>query len=468
MKKGYFVLRAACAGFLAVCALGSSALAQSGGRAIFEEQLRVDLDRQMPRAREMGFDAGAWFTFAVFRYDDAAAGKIRNLQQYELRAWGSMDLGGSHRAYIRALFGWDDWHHNDNPLGRGDEDTQEIERAWYELNLDRMFANQTGQQPLWRFRTKVGRQFAEIGSALTLSMPLDMVQITAGYDDFDVRLLLAMTIRNSRNIDNSAPVHDHQERCFYGVELTYDGFSRHRPFVYFLLNDDNTDEDPADPLQNYEYDSTYVGLGSKGTLLLPDLRYVFEIVGQWGRTYSDGATADRDYIEAMALDFQLEHLFRTKMKPKVSFEYLFGSGDPDRRLSATSTIGGNEAGTTDRAFNAFGFRDLGISFSPKPANLHSFVLGGSFFPLEDIELFRKMEVGTKLFFYAKNFKHGPLSDTTATRSNHWVGWEWDAYCNWRLTSDITWTIRYGAFQPGDAFQSQQTRHFLYTAATISF
>ena len=46
------------------------------------------------------------------------------------------------------------------------------------------------------------------------------------------------------------------------------------------------------------------------------------------------------------------------------------------------SIGGNRAGTRDRAFNAFGFRDTGIALSPRVSNIHIYSAGGSFFPFE--------------------------------------------------------------------------------------
>ena len=50
------------------------------GRDIYDEQLRVRLDQQLPEAREMGFDAGGWFSMAYFNYDDAStsSGRIRS------------------------------------------------------------------------------------------------------------------------------------------------------------------------------------------------------------------------------------------------------------------------------------------------------------------------------------------------------------------------------------------------------
>ena len=94
--------------------------------------------------------------------------------------------------------------------------------------------------------------------------------------------------------------------------------------------------------------------------------------------------------------------------------------------------------------------------------------GAGFRPLEHIDLFQKMELGTKALFFQKATESGPISDTTATDGSPWLGWEWDVYCNWRLTSDLAWTVRYGAFLPGEAFEDRSCRQFLCTGMTFSF
>jgi len=453
---------------LAVAAACPRAGAQAtDGRRIYEEQLRTRLDQQVPEHNEVTFDAGGWFSFAWFHYDDSA-GEPHTLRQYELRGWTSLNVRGVHKFYVRGLAEWNDYNAGDNPSAyHGDTNEQTIERAWYEFDLGRMLENQTGVKPAVAPRVKVGRAFAEIGSSLVLSLPLDLVEFNADVGDWRLKALLGKTIDDTSNIDSSPPVASHSERCFWGFELAYTGWTRHRPYAYFLSNEDHTSPDPEIAGQDFDYSSRYVGVGSRGTVLSPNLRYLVEIVGEWGKTYSNGVVSGRDDICAMAADLQLEYLFDVKTKPKLMFEYLYGSGDDDRR-AATSTIGGNRAGTTDTAFNAFGFRDTGIAFAPRLANLHIYVLQASFLPLQGHPVFDKLELGTKTFFYHKDESGGAISDGAAVDDSAWVGWEWDAYCNWRITSDLTWTLRYGAFQPGAAFDDQECRQFVFTGVTVSF
>ncbi len=442
------------------------------GRDIYQEQLRVRLDQQLPEAREMGFDAGGWFSLAYFNYDDPSTpgGSVRTMRQYEVHPWARVNIRGVHRFYIRGLFGFDDWNRGDNPAQRGDEDHQRLERAWYQFDLGKMLQNETGRAPPVGFRAKVGRAFATIGTALVLSMPLDLIQLDLTTRDWEFMTLVGHSVPYTRNIDTSDRVAGRQDRWFFGTQATYMGLDRHRPFVYFLNNQDDTRPEPFHPTQSYEYTSRYLGGGSEGTILSPNLRYQAELVAEWGQTYSEGVTAGRDHIRAMALDVLLEYLFQVRTKPKVWVEYMYGSGDQNRRASSTATIGGNRPNSTDNAFNAFGFRDTGIALAPRISNIHIYTAGASFFPLEKIELFKKMEIGTKVFFYQKARGEGPISDTRAGGAAHWLGWEWDVYCDWRLTSDLAWTTRFGAFMPGSAYDGgdKTCQQFLYTGLIFSF
>lgn len=450
--------------------LPSLALRGEEGVRVYQEELRVQMDQQDIVARDTGVDGGGWFNFAYYNFDDATARRNRTLDQFQFRAWASASVQGVHRAYIRGLCDWDEWSHGDNLNGgQGDhEDDQIIERAWYQYDLGQQIKNETGQASPFKFKVKVGREYETLGTGLALAMPMDMVEMQGGVGSLEAKALLGKSILHTTNIDNSAPVADHQDRCFYGGELAY-VLDHHRPFVYFLDNEDHTDAWPSDPTQSFNYTSRYLGAGSTGNIVLPGLRYLTEFVGEWGRTYSDGVKdGSQDPICAWAYDGQLEYLFDMKMHPKISAEYMYGSGDADRSTSSTATLGGNRPGTTDNAFNGFGYRDTGLSFAPALSNIHIIDFGGGLYPLEHVSLFRKMEVGTKVFFYDKATGSGPISDSTASRSNSRLGWEWDAYCNWRITSDLTWTVRYGAFEPGDAFWDRTCRQFVFTGITLSF
>ncbi len=461
-----------------VCALGALALMPAslwaqpqGGARVYEEQLRVQLDK-LPEAREIGFDAGGWFNYVLMSYDDQASLRHRTLQQFQARGWASLNVKGVHKFYVRGLLNWDVWAHNASTTSHGDYDfSEQIERAWYEFDLGQLMLNQTGRQQAFGLKVKVGREYTTIGTALVLSMPMDMVDFNLTIKNWETRAFLGKSIKDSDNmVDDSPFINSHQDRCFWGFETRYRGFTSHRPFAYFLNNIDHSSPSPWDANQKYDYSSRYLGIGSEGSIILPDLTYKAEVVGEWGRTYSDGMTTSQDDICAMAADFQLEYFFKVPTSPKIMAEYIWASGDGDRNI-AGSTVGGNLAGTKDRAFNAFGFRDTGIAFAPQISNINVYVVGARFNPLEKYgRIFKKMELGSKVFFYQKDKADGAISDSTATQNSSWLGWEWDVYCNWRVTSDLSWTMRYGVFQPGAAYDNDNDscRHFLYTGLTLSF
>ncbi len=464
----FFVAAALTAVFVSVNF--SSAQDISGPQAIYEQQLRVALDEQMPQARERGFDAGGWFNFAFFNYDDAL-GKERTLRDFQLRGWARYNDRGIHQAFFRGLLEYKDWNSNTNPVyERGDESDSSVERAWYQFDWGKQIQAQTGQAPQTSVRTLVGRDFTTIGSALVMSMPIDKVQVEVENPQWKFATFLGKSVKDTTNIDLSDPVARHQDRDFVGAELTYKGFDRHRPYVFFLNNSDHTDP-YGNTLQKFDYSSQYYGIGSSGSLLR-DLRYQAELVGETGRTYGNGVTSGgRDDIRAYAADLQLDYLFRCRTSPHLMAEWLYASGDSDRATNSSATIGGNLPGTTDRAFNAFGFRDTGLAFGPRVSNLNMVSFGAGFKPLEDVKLFKNMEVGTKVFLFNKATSGGPISDNTATNDAYHLGAEWDVYCDWRITSDLSWTVRYGVFVPGAAYSNSsgdEIRHFVYTGFLLSF
>ena len=99
-----------------------------------------------------------------------------------------------------------------------------------------------------------------------------------------------------------------------------------------------------------------------------------------------------------------------------------------------------------------------------------YAINASFFPLEHIEMFEQMELGTKLFFYSCAHGSAPISDTTTTSQANRTGFEMDFFCNWRMTSDVALTVRYGSFFPGDAYNGgdKSPRQFVYGGVVFSF
>jgi len=435
-------------------------------RAI-EEQVRQQLDRELPAEQKFEFDWGGWYSFYLFLFDDGVDSS-RTFRQNDLRLWSSLSLDkGAHQFYGRLKLQYLDWNSGDAPDGDDDDWVgPNLDRGFYQFDLQRAIQAYENKRIPWNFKVKVGRDFVDFGTGYALSIPLDQVLLTLDVADLEITGLMGTTIRSNDNIDLSHPDSSNSERNFWGTQIKYTGFEKHTPFVYAFWNEDQHKEKWPVLLREWDYDTWYIGFGSTGELVR-NLRYNTEWVFEGGDTYGDGRFLQKDDVEAWAFDVELEYLAQWATKPRFSAEYMFASGDPDRLGSPTDTVGGNRRGN-DNSFVGFGFRDTGLSFGPRLSNIHIWRLGASFTPFEDIEAFEKLELGTDWFLYHKNHSRAATYDPTADQQSGYLGWEMDYYANWRITSDLAWTARLGTFFPGDAFSDQTTRTFFLLGATWSF
>ena len=432
-----------------------------------DERLRAEFEAAIPPSHRASVDGGGWYSFFTFLFDDGVESS-RTFRRHDLRLWGSFSAdGGAHTAYVRARGSFDDFNSGDAFDGNDDDWVgPNLERGWYQFDLNpALRAAGSAPSPV-DFRFKIGRQYVEFGTGYALSTPLDALTVTAAAGNVEVRGLMGTSIRSFDDIDRNRPSGDGSKRNFFGVEAKYTGLDRHEPFVYAFWNEDQLDESPNDPLQNYDYDSYYLGLGSRGELWR-NTRYSTEWVFEQGRSFGDRRFLHHDDINAWGFDALIEYLMPVRTKPRFLLEYMFASGDPDRLFSPTGARGGNTEGD-DTGFNAFGYRDTGLSFAPRLSNVHIWRGGAAFFPLEDIPFFANLEVGTDWFLYWKHHRAAAVSDPLADTQSGYLGWEMDYFANWRITSDLAWTARYGAFFPGSAFSDQTTRTFLLTGVTYSF
>jgi hypothetical protein len=154
---------------------------------------------------------------------------------------------------------------------------------------------------------------------------------------------------------------------------------------------------------------------------------------------------------------------------QLIFEFLYATGDDDRLGSPVNTAGGNLAGTTDHGFNAFGFRNTGLAYAPPISNLVMFRLGGRVRPLPDHRCTKHLEIGTDVFFFMKDESRAAGIEAASTNQDMNLGQEVDVFLNWRILSDLLFTVRYGVFFPGSSYTgTRSARHFLFTGITFSF
>jgi len=436
---------------------------------VIEQRARNALDRELPTTDRINLDVGGWFDFYYLQFDDGEQSG-RTLRQYNMRAYGGLTLDrGVHQAYVRGRGTYFDWNKGDEGSAFEDDfDGFNLERGWYQLDVKKALKEYGKEDLPFDLRIKLGRDFIMVGSGYVMALPLDHVAVTGGYADFETMFLVGTTPKSTDNIDRSLPVDDQSERDFWVIEERYTGFQDHQPFVYWIYQRDRTHEDPIDLLQNYKYDSQYVGWGSSGQIVR-NLRYNTEWIIERGTSYGDRRFLHTDDIKAWAFDNSLEYYFDHPTQPRAILEYMFASGDSGRLFSPTDAKGGNTGDDIDHSFVGFGYRDTGLSFAPRLSNIHIWRAGSSFKPFrEKVEALRDLELGTDWFLYAKHRSAGAVSDSTADEQQGFLGWEMDYYANYRITNDLAWTIRFGAFFPDQAFSDQSNRTFLLTGVTWSF
>jgi hypothetical protein len=442
------------------------------GEALLRQQRLIDEQLDQQRRELAPLDAlldwqwGGWFDYYIFHFQDGIQSQ-RVYQRPGMSLWTRMSIdGGAHEIFARMRLHFEYFNPGDEYDRQQDWVGPNLDRGWYQIDVGRAFRLTKPSDPC-QMRIRIGRQEVQFGTGYALDIPLDAVTVDAELFDFRVIGLFGKTIASYPNIDRSEPVDTHSARRFFGVQVNYEGLQNHQPFVYALWNDDYTDERPKDPLQNYSYDTQYFGFGSRGSLA-HNLNYWTEWVYESGHSYGDGDFLHRDHVDAWGWDIGIEYLWDVPTRPHAAFEYMFASGDGDRLFSPTDAAGGNRHDREDASFNGFGYRDTGLAAAPTLSNVHVWRVGGGLAPLEHIEFCRDLEIGTNWFLYHKHHARAAISDPTAQQFAGYVGWEMDYYINWRLASDLSWTIRWGAFFPGDAFQDRSTRNFLFTGMTWSF
>lgn len=424
--------------------------------------------KDLPPAQKFRVDYGGWFDFYLFLFDDGFESS-RTFRQYETQFWTSFSIDrGIHEGYARMRLTYNDWNASDSFSGNEDDlDGPSLARGWYQLDAAKALRLYGEYDAPFELKLKIGRDWVQAGTGYSVSLPLDHVQIQSEFANFETTFIAAKTPASTENIDRSRPVADHSDRNFWIIQERYLGLDRHTPFFYIAWQDDNTSEDPPDYLQNYRYSSRYIGFGSTGELI-DNLRYSTEWVLERGRSFGNERFLRHDVIKAWGFDNQLEYFFKHDTKPRVALEYMFASGDSDRLGSPTNAEGGNRNDHLDHSFVGFGFRDTGIALAPRLSNIHIWRLGASFQPFPKIEAVKNLELGTDWYLYYKNKREAAISDTLADRAANYLGWEMDYFANYRMTSDLSWTLRFGSFFPGSAYSDRSARTFLLTGLSWSF
>lgn len=371
-----------------------------------------------------------------------------------LRPPASALYQNEHSLYVRLK----DLHINREPdaiNSDDDHDGPHIDYAYLTLDL----------RPIW---LEIGRRYFSVGQGIAYSNLNDGVELYASPQNWNLKTFVSRTLSHEDNIDTSIPGWDlGSERFYYAIETTYLGIPDQGIYSYFLMQRDESDEDPHDPDYDYIYDSEYIGLGAQGKIL-PNMHYWAEGIRETGKSRVYTTNDKKRNIDAWGGDFGISYDLDVYSHPNISIEYAFGSGDSDR-TSVTDTLNGNTF-REDRNFLYFGYLPAGYALSPRLSNIQFYKAGVLLKPLEKYYLFKNFSFGTDYYRYYKDKKEGGIYDTDATNSDKGIGNEIDLNISWQIISDLSCSVQYGHFWPGDAYPdySDDSENYLAAGATFTF
>lgn len=467
---------------VAACLLGALAApasAQSDAQRLerLEQALNEVLEQRYEPttgrtlAETTRLDYGVYTIFSALATDRVDR-TTRQMAQIDSRFWLDARSGG-HRVFgrLRLHYQWfdkgDSWWSKDSgfryPLS---------DRWWYAFDSRKHAQATSGTSPDLAFQTRLGRQLITWGTGISLYKTLYAARAALDYRVGRVEAMVGITpSADFVDFDATRPGYTSDtDRTFWGVIADYRNWVNHRPFVYFLQQIDNNDTTlPGGG--RYEYNSSYAALGSTGQMS-GIVFYRAEFIYEFGDSASDllgSFPQTQDDISAWAI--KLEFIFTPRPLTNLEdfrfeTELLIGSGDDDRGHSA-HTINGNTSGSTDNAFNAFGFFNTGLVLGMDLSNLVSFRFSPRWKPESRKAGGSKLGIGLDFYFFTKLDSDAPVSVITVPGESY-IGFETDLLVTWQFTSDFAFDGRYGIFIPGDAFPGSSPMHFLYLGFSYGF
>jgi len=290
----------------------------------------------------------------------------------------------------------------------------------------------------------VGRQFFYLGSGMLLNGRSDGVNVrfnllNVNWEVFAAYSGLLLTDSNTFNI-SSRDFADGAERLFTGIKVG-ENFLRQQVNLFYLLEKDYASSTST---VGNEYSVNYLAFNISGDIT-SKLGYFYEAAYEFGKSYYTDSLVEAD-VRAFASIGKLTYFLDYKIKPKLYFDFAYGSGDSDRS-SASSPTGNTR--NKDGGFIAFGTFDGGIGLRPKLSNLIVLDAGASFIPFEDTQ------AGVKVLKYFKAKPEGIINSGEATLNKRDAGWGADLFVAYKVSSELSLTSAYGLFIPGAAFAADE-------------
>ncbi|HUU10240.1 MAG TPA: alginate export family protein [Phycisphaerae bacterium] len=461
--------------FLAGTVLGFMALPASAQprpeevfqRSLFlEKAIRDRLEGAVPTDQKTLIEWGGAYIPTYTFYDDVDGGHA-HLTRQDLRLWTQVYVDQVHRVFARMRMNYVDFAAGDaQGFRQHDLGGPSLDVGYYELDVSAAAEKYGGRKWPVRLTARGGRQYIEVGRGIALGKILDAGLFEIEARNFSFSGFAGQSIESEDNIDRSTPGFTRSRRTFYGGEFRYTGIDRHEPYTFLVIQRDGSEEKPATPFQDYRYHSQYYGVGSRGSLA-PNCRYELESLWEFGRSVANGQQDDDEAIRGYAFNAEVNYYCDHPLRPVLTGEYGYASGDGDRQRATTAFLG-NTAGTADQAFQGFGYVNSGLALGARFTNLQFLRMGGRFTPYEKKTAAGRIDVGADYYFLFKADKDGPISDFRAADTSADVGQEIDVFVEWRILSDLSWTFRYGRFYPGQAYLDRKPRDFLFTGFSISF
>ena len=458
-RRGKFL--AASAAALVISALSALPAFGQDQQKLIEDEWRREMNARPKPDEDMKqpwlWDGGGWLHLQLDQVDDAPLRNTRTDRFVDLRLWGEVRYDRIYSLYARIKTSYTDFNSGDQYSGSDDNSFQTPQ--FDEVYADADWTDDGGHG----FSARAGRAFVSMGSGLLYNDLAYMIQGTYSQDRWALRAWVGHSIIHEPDIDQSIDHANKSNRGFFGVEGEYLISGNHRAYGMILVERDfNRDHFSS---VDWTYNANYFGLGARGTIVA-GLGYSAELVYEFGDSTAAVST-QTETISSFAGILTLDYQFPGPMEPMLLLQYMYGSGDSDRQ-STTDALAGNQAGTDDHGFLSFGFVQTGYSLFPRVSNIHILRLGGTLRPLESVDWLHKMSVGVFGYYYRKATSSCPISDSRAFLDDADVGKEVDFTLRWRIFSDLGFSLNYGCFFPGDAYQETKARNFINAGITYSF
>lgn len=410
------------------------------------------------------YDYGAWIDLRYTQYkeddnDRTAADTLRETFEADNRFWLKVnikppvnaDYENEHIVYIRV---------KDLYIKRFPEDTTgDYDREGPHLDYAYGIFD-------WNpYKLEIGRRYFNIGRGIAYSNVNDGFKINYLRPRWNFGAMASHTLPHEDNIDASVPgFTKDSDRYFFALGAGYAGIKDQQIYAYYLVQRDSSRERPEDPDQRYTYQSDYIGLGAQGTIR-KYWDYWAELIKQGGQSFVFG-TDEKSDVDALAANVGARVTGGGPVSPALSLEYAYGSGDSER-ASVTDTQGGNLSGD-DNNFLYFGYFPAGTALAPRLSNIHIYRAGLSGKPFARWRWMRDLEMTAEYFRYFKDKAQAGISDTEAIGNSDDIGSEVDLTVSWQIFSDISWSLSYGRFSPGDAFPEGANDAEQYFSQSLTF